>query len=54
MVSISEIYKKFLVEQKYRNNTDTTIKWYKENLEEFFRWLNSDDKELLTLDNFKL
>lgn len=53
MFSISEIYKKFLVEQKYRNNTDTTIKWYKENLEEFFRWLNSDDKELLTLDNFK-
>ena len=51
---ISEMYKKFLVEQKYRNNTTKTISWYKDNLEEFFEWLGSDDEKLLTLDNFKL
>lgn len=51
---ISEIYKKFLVEQKFRNNTTKTINWYKDNLEEFFEWLGSDDEKLLTLDNFKL
>ena len=52
---ISEIYKKFLVEQKFRNNTKKTIDWYKDNLEEFFEWLGgSDDEKLLTLDNFKL
>lgn len=51
---ISEIYKKFLVEQKFRNNTTKTINWYKDNLEEFFEWLGSDDEKKLTLDNFKL
>lgn len=51
---ISEIFDKFLIEQKYRNNTATTIKWYKENLEVFFEWIGSDDENLLTLDNFKL
>lgn len=51
---ISEIYAKFITEQKYRNNTGKTIEWYKENLEDFFFWLKSDDPSSLTLDNFKL
>ena len=40
---ISNIYKEFMLEQKFRNNTGKTIEWYQDNLEKFFIWLDTDN-----------
>lgn len=50
---ISDIYEEFMLEQRYRNNTEKTIDWYSSNLKSFFGWLNSDDVANLSLENFK-
>lgn len=50
---ISDIYKEFLLEQKFRNNTVKTIAWYQDNLEKFFLWLDTDNAANLSLENFK-
>lgn len=50
---ITDIYKEFLLEQKFRNNSEKTIEWYQVNLDNFFTWLNSDNAAELTLENFK-
>lgn len=50
---ISDIYEEFMLEQRYRNNTEKTIDWYSTNLESFFSWLNSDDVANLSLECFK-
>lgn len=50
---ISKIYDEFLLEQKFRNNSEKTIDWYIFNLENFFAWLSSDDVTELTLENYK-
>lgn len=50
---ISDIYKEFMLEQKFRNNTVKTIAWYQDNLEKFFLWLNTDNAANLSLENFK-
>lgn len=52
-MTISEMYKMFLLEQDYRNNSSVTIDWYKEQLEDFFDWLLSDDPSDLNLLKFK-
>lgn len=51
--NIQEIYKEFILEQKFRNNSEKTIEWYQANLDSFFTWLNSDNVAELTLENFK-
>lgn len=43
----------FLLEQEFRNNSDVTIEWYKQQLTEFFSWLGSDEPEDLNLLKFK-
>lgn len=50
---ISNIYKEFMLEQKFRNNTGKTIEWYQDNLEKFFIWLDTDNPANLSLENFK-
>lgn len=52
-MTIQEIYKMFLLEQEYRNNSSVTIDWYKWQLGDFFRWLGSDDPAELSLLHFK-
>lgn len=52
-MTIREIYEMFLLEQEYRNNSIVTIDWYKCQLSDFFRWLNSDDPAELSLQRFK-
>lgn len=52
-MTIQEIYKMFLLEQEYRNNSQVTIDWYKWQLGDFFRWLGSDDPADLSLLHFK-
>ncbi|MBE6890188.1 MAG: hypothetical protein E7485_09270 [Ruminococcaceae bacterium] len=52
-MTIQQLYELFILEQQYRNNTDITIDWYKTQLQEFFRWLDSDDTEGLSLLHFK-
>lgn len=52
-MTIQEIYKMFLLEQEYRNNSSVTIDWYKVQLEDFFRWLSSDELSDLSLLHFK-
>lgn len=52
-MTIQEIYKMFLLEQEYRNNSSVTIDWYKVQLGDFFRWLGSDDPTELSLVHFK-
>lgn len=52
-MTIQELYDLFILEQQYRNNTDVTIEWYKLQLTEFFKWLNSEDISALTLIHFK-
>ncbi len=47
------MYDLFLLEQEYRNNSDVTIEWYKSQLTEFFKWLQSDEPEDLNLLKFK-
>lgn len=50
---ITDIYKEFMLEQKFRNNTGKTIEWYQDNLEKFFVWLDTNDTANLSLENFK-
>lgn len=52
-MTIQEIYERFLLDQKYRNNSIVTIDWYKWQLGDFFRWLGSDDPDDLSLLHFK-
>jgi len=52
-MTIKEIYDSFLLEQKYRNNSEVTIDWYKWQLGDFFSWLCSDDPVDLSLQHFK-
>ena len=50
---IADIFKGFILEQKYRNNSEITIQWYRDILGDFFRWLNSDETNALSLEHFK-
>lgn len=50
---ISKIFDEFLLEQKFRNNSEKTISWYTDNLDSFFSWLNSDEISELSLENYK-
>lgn len=43
----------FILEQEYRNNSQVTIAWYKEQLGNFYLWLHSDDPADLNLLKFK-
>ncbi len=52
--TVTDLYNGFLLEQKFRNNSEKTLNYYMENLNNFFKWLNSDDIEDLNLDNWKL
>ncbi len=52
-MTIKEIYDMFILEQQFRNNTEVTIDWYKVQLNDFFRWLSSDDPNDLSLIHFK-
>ncbi len=52
-LTIKEMYDMFLLEQEYRNNSDVTIEWYKQQLGDFFLWLKSDEPEDLNLLKFK-
>ena len=52
-MTIIELYDLFILEQQFRNNTDVTIEWYKVQLTDFFKWLDSDDVTALTLIHFK-
>lgn len=52
-MTIQELYDLFILEQQYRNNTSVTIDWYKVQLHDFFRWLDSNETEALTILNFK-
>ncbi len=52
-MTIQQLYDLFLLEQQYRNNTEVTIDWYKVQLQEFFKWLNTNDSSALTLIKFK-
>lgn len=52
-MTIQQLYDLFILEQQYRNNTEVTIDWYKVQLQEFFKWLNTNDSSALTLVNFK-
>ncbi len=51
--TIAELYAKFMLEQKFRNNSNRTLEFYKENLSHFFDWLKSDDLFLLSTDKWK-
>lgn len=53
ITTISELYAKFLLEQKFRNNSKRTLEYYKENLNRFFNWLESDDILSLSTDKWK-
>lgn len=52
-LTIREMYEMFLLEQEYRNNSPVTISWYKEQLENFYLWLHSEDPADLNLLKFK-
>lgn len=52
-MTITELYKLFLIEQEFRNNSPKTIIWYKEQLIDFFAWLRSDDPLKLDLLTYK-
>lgn len=52
-MTIQEMYDMFLLEQEFRNNSPVTISWYKDQLEEFFKWLCSEDPADLNLLKFK-
>lgn len=53
MDNITELYDDFILEQKFRNNSSKTIAYYKENLNKFISWLNSNNISALNLDNWK-
>ena len=53
ITTISELYEEFLLEQKFRNNSNRTLEFYKENLSRFFDWLKSDELLLLSTDKWK-
>lgn len=53
ITTISELYAKFLLEQKFRNNSKRTLEYYEENLTRFFNWLESDDILSLSTDKWK-
>lgn len=53
ITTISELYNKFLLEQKFRNNSKRTLEYYKENLTRFFGWLGNDDILSLSTDKWK-
>lgn len=52
-MTISDLYKLFLIEQNFRNNSPKTIIWYREQLVDFFAWLQSDDPARLDLLTYK-
>ena len=52
-LTIREMYDMFLLEQEFRNNSPVTIAWYKDQLENFYLWLHSDDPADLNLIKFK-
>lgn len=52
-MTIQEMYDMFLLEQEFRNNSPVTISWYKDQLTEFFKWLDSEDPADLNLLKFK-
>lgn len=52
-MTIHEMYEMFILKQEYRNNSPVTISWYKDQLEEFFDWLLSEDPADLNLLKFK-
>lgn len=52
-MTIQQLYDLFILEQQFRNNTDVTLKWYKLQLTEFFKWLNTNDSSALNLIRFK-
>ncbi len=52
-MTIREMYEMFLLEQEYRNNSPVTISWYKDQLENFYLWLHSEDPADLNLLKFK-
>lgn len=53
ITTISGLYAKFLLEQKFRNNSKRTLEYYEENLTRFFEWLGSDDILSLSTDKWK-
>lgn len=53
VITISELYAKFLLEQKFRNNSKRTLEYYKENLTRFINWLESDSIFALSTDKWK-
>lgn len=52
-MTIQDLYEQFILEQRYRNNTEVTIDWYRVQLQDFFRWLDSDEPDELSLVHFK-
>lgn len=52
-MTIKDMYDMFILEQEFRNNSSVTIEWYKQQLEDFFIWLQSDDPAELNLLKFK-
>lgn len=52
-MTITNLYKLFLLEQEFRNNSPKTIIWYQEQLSAFLDWLHSDDPARLDLITYK-
>lgn len=51
--TVKELYDAFMLNQSYRNNSKRTIEYYKENLERFFQWLQSEELLALSIENWE-